>query len=94
VAAVLGSELTELLLALSPFADQLPEIGSVPQAPFGTVPLTVTVIDAVAPLASEKPLQLTTWLGFGLVVTVPVDGFLTVETTDSHPAVPPWTFIE
>jgi hypothetical protein len=67
VAAVLGPELTELLLALSPVADQLPEMGSVdPQAaPFGTVPVTVTVIEAVEPLARLKgleplPLQVTT----------------------------------
>jgi hypothetical protein len=97
VAAVLGPELTELLLTLSPVADQLPEIGSVePHEPFGTVPVTCTVIEAVEPLARLKglellPLQVTTWAGLLLIVTVPVlAGFVEVEDTPaSHPAVPP-----
>jgi hypothetical protein len=99
VAVLLGPELTLVLSAVWPLADQLPEIGSDdPQAaPLGTVPATVTVIDAVAPSASEKPLQLIVWAWFfllGLIDTVPVlAGLVVAEALDSQPAVPPWSFI-
>ena len=64
-------------------------------APLGTVPDTVTVIDADAPLASDKPLQVTVWrwfLEFGLMLTVPALG-LVAGAFDSQPAVPPWRLI-
>jgi hypothetical protein len=77
VAVVLGPELTDRLLVSRAVADQVPEIGSVdPHAvPLGTLPDTVTVIEALAPLASEKPLQLTTcpWcFELALMLTVPL----------------------
>jgi hypothetical protein len=65
-------------------------------APLGTVPDTVTVIDADAPLASEKPLQVPVWpwfWGFGLMVTVPALGLVAAGVFDSQPAVPPWRLI-
>jgi hypothetical protein len=97
-ATVLGPELTGLLLASRPAADQLPEIGRVDPhaAPLGTFPVTVTVIDAVAPSASEAKLHDTTWPEFfevGLIVTGLVAGSVVAEAPDSHPAVPPWIFI-
>jgi hypothetical protein len=94
VAAVLGPERTVVLLVSGPLAGQEPEFGSDDPraAPLGTVPDTVTVIDADAPLASEKPLQVTVWpwfLEFGLMLTVPALGLVAADAFDSQPAVPP-----
>jgi hypothetical protein len=96
VPGVLCPELTSVLLASRPVADQEPEIGSEdPQvARLGTVPDTVTVIEALAPLASVKPVQVTVWLPLpGLMLTVPVAGLVVAVAFDSHPAVPPWIFL-
>ena len=98
VAAVLGPERTVVLLVSGPLADQEPEMGSDDPraAPLGTVPDTVTVIDVDAPLASEKPLQVTVWpwfLEFGLMLTVPALGLVVAGAFDSQPAVPPWRLI-
>jgi hypothetical protein len=52
----------------------------------GTVPDTVTVIDADAPLASDKPLQVTVWpwfSGFGLMLSVPALGLVAADAFDS-----------
>jgi hypothetical protein len=61
------------------------------------VPDTVTVIDADALLASEKPLQVTVWpwflLEFGLMLTVPALGLVVADAFDSQPAVPTWRVI-
>ena len=59
VAAMLCPDWTMLLLVVRPVAAHLPEIASGDLHPelLGTVPDTVTVIEAVAPLWSEKRLQ-------------------------------------
>lgn len=95
---VQGPERTVVLLVSRPLADQEPEMGSDDPhaAPLGTVPDTVTVIDADAPLASEKPLQVTVWpwfLGFGLMLSVPALGLVAADAFDSQPAVPLWRLI-
>jgi hypothetical protein len=98
VAAVLGPELTELLLVSRPAAVQLPEIGRVDPhaAPLGTVPVTVTVIEAESPLAREKPSQVIFVFGCLVlpeIVTCPAFGSVLTAPADAHPTVPPWIFI-
>ena len=63
VAALVCLDLTVVPAAVWPVADQEPEIGSDdPHAVLlGTVPDTVTVIEALAWLARENPSQVIVW---------------------------------
>ena len=93
VAAGLFLELTSLLFASRPVADQELEMGRLDPhvVPLGTVPETVTVIEALALAGSVKPVQVMVWLP--LMLTVPVAGLVVAVAFDIHPAVLPWSFM-